>query len=139
MTKEACRVSVVKTSLAMPLKPKLTICLLFGLVGAVLTGCRAHGIDITIQNNGQASLRNVELDYPGAAFGTGAIAPGASFWYHIKPTADGELTLSFEQDDGKTFKQKGPTVHAADRGRLVLILEQDAGKQWHLRVEHSSQ
>lgn len=123
-----------KNFVAMPVKLKLRICVLLGLLSA-LTGCSAHGIDITIQNNGQTTLRNIELDYPGAAFGTGAIAPGASYWYHIKPTADGELTLSFEQDGGKTFKQKGPTVHAADRGRIILILEQDAAKQWHLRSE----
>ena len=119
----------------MPLKLRLTVCLLFGMFSILLIGCRAHGIDITIQNNGPTALRNVELDYPGAAFGTGAIAPGASYWYHIKPTADGDLTLSFEQDDGKTFKQKGPAVHAADRGRMALILEKDAAQQWRLRTE----
>ena len=117
------------------MRVKLKSTLFVLLLSAAMIGCRAHGIDVTIQNNGQTALRNVELDYPGAAFGAGTITPGASYWYHIKPTADGEITLSFDQDDGKTFKQKGPTVHAADRGRLILILEQDAAKQWHLRTE----
>ena len=127
--------SEAKTSLATAVKLKLTICLLLAMLSILVTGCRAHGIDVTIQNNGPTAIRNVELDYPGAAFGTGAIAPGASYWYHIKPTDDGDLTLSFEQDDGRTFKQKGPTVHTADRGRMDLILEQDAQKQWHMRTE----
>lgn len=90
---------------------------------------------MTIQNNAQTPLRNVELDYPGAAFGTGTIAPGGSYWYHIKPTGDGELTLSFEQENGKTIKQKGPAVHAGATGRMIIIMEQDSAKQWHMRVE----
>ena len=99
------------------------------------TACRSHGIDVTIQNNAAVPLRNVELDYPGGAFGTGLIAPGASYWYHIKPNADGELTLTFQRDNGTMVQQKGPEVRGAERGRMILLLDQDADKQWHLRAQ----
>ena len=97
--------------------------------------CRSRGIDVMIRNDGQTTIRNIEFDYPGAAFGTGSIAPGASYSYRIKPLSRGEVTLSFERDDGKIFRQKGPTVVANMDGRLLIIVEQDAAKQWRMRVE----
>ena len=102
---------------------------------ANIVACRSRGIDVTIRNDGQTTIRNVEFDYPGAAFGTGSIAPGASYSYRVKPLSRGEVSLSFEQDNGKSFRQKGPTVVANTDGRLVIVVEQDAVKQWHMRVE----
>jgi hypothetical protein len=101
---------------------------------AATAGCRSAGIDVTIQNNSRTTLRNVELDYPHASFGTGAISPGASYWYHIKPTEHGDVVLSFEQEDGATVKQKGPTLDAGDKGRLILTLTEDGKKHWHMQV-----
>lgn len=98
-------------------------------------GCHSTGVNVTIQNNAKVPLRNVELDYPGATFGTSNIAPGGSFWYHIKPTKDGAVTLSFDEENGKSFKQTGPTVHQGKDERLVLVVDQDAGGKWRISVE----
>ena len=99
--------------------------------------CHASGIDVTIQNNSSTPLRNVEVDYPGAAFGAGTIAPGRSYWYHIKPTENGEITISFEQANGNVFRQKGPQVHAGNREKLILIVDQDALKRWRVNAQRS--
>jgi hypothetical protein len=120
---------------ATPLKLRISIYLLAALAMAMALGCRSHGIDVTIQNNAKVPLRNVELDYPGASFGTGSILPGASYWYHIKPTEDGEITLSFEEENGKPFRQKEPVVHAGEDGRMIIIVDQNSSRQWSLRVE----
>lgn len=109
---------------------------LLACLTAVDLACRASGIDITIQNNSPVPLRNVEIDYPGAAFGAGTIAPGSSYWYHMKPLADGEITVSFEQARGGTIQQKGPRVRAGVREKLVLVVTQDANKQWHVSAQH---
>jgi hypothetical protein len=111
------------------------LCLGAALVILSASACRSSGIDVTIQNNAKVPLRNVEIDYPGAAFGTGSIAPGSSFWYHIKPTSDGEITLAFEQPDATTIRQKQASVRAGESGRLIIIVERDASQQWHTRVE----
>lgn len=102
---------------------------------ANIVACRSRGIDVTIRNDGQTTIRNIEFDYPGAAFGTGSISPGASYSYRVKPLSRGEVTLSFEEDNGKTFRQKGPTVVANTDGRLLIVVEQDAARQWRMRVE----
>ena len=104
-----------------------------------LNACRSKGIDVTIQNNAPVPIRNVEIDYPGAAFGAPVISPGKSYWYHIKPSGDGEISVSFEMDNGKTFRQKGPAVQAGKSDKLLLIVEQDAKQQWRMRAEVATQ
>jgi hypothetical protein len=120
---------------ATSLKIHVSTCLLAAFLSVTELGCHSHGIDVTIQNNAKVPLRNVELDYPGASFGTGSILPSTSYWYHIKPTDNGEITLSFEQEDGKTFKQKEPAVRAGEDGRMIIIVDQNSSKQWSVRVE----
>lgn len=118
-------------------KPGMKLAFWILAIVAALTAaaCHSSGIDVTIQNNAKVPLNNVEVDYPTAAFGARSIAPGASFWYHIKPTSDGEITLSFEQPDAKVIHQKEEHVHAGESGRLIIIVDQDANQQWHTRVE----
>lgn len=113
---------------------KLTIILVVCAVATGTVACRSRGVDVTIRNDGQSAIHNLEFDYPGAAFGTGSIAPGASFSYRVKPLSRGEVTLSFEQEDGKTFKQKGPVLLPNQDSRLLIIVDQDSAKQWRMRV-----
>ena len=100
-----------------------------------MSACHASGFDLTVQNNATVPLRNVEVDYPGAAFGVPLIAAGKSYWYHIKPTGDGEIGLRFELANGKNFHQKGPAVNAEKRGEITLIIEQDERQQWRMRTQ----
>ena len=117
------------------LRIKAVLCAVVGLCAVLGLGCHSSGINVTIQNNSKVPLRNVELDYPGAAFGTGKIAPGASYWYHMKPTSDGDLTLSFELPDAKTIRQKQGSVRQGESGRLIIVVDQDANQQWHTTIE----
>jgi hypothetical protein len=98
------------------------------------TACHSRGINVSIQNNAKVPLHNDEGDYPGASFGTGSIPPNGSYWYRIKPTSDGQLTLSFDQQNGATQKEKGPTVHRGEEGDLILIVDQDPAGKWQMRV-----
>ena len=116
-------------------RTKAALYFVVGFCAVLGLACHSSGINVTIQNDSKVPLRNVELDYPGAAFGTGRIAPGASYWYYIKPTSDGDLTLSFEQPDAKTIRQKQGSVREGESGRLIIVVDQDANQQWHTTVE----
>jgi hypothetical protein len=105
------------------------------LTAVSISACRSHGIDLTVQNNGRDTLRNVEVDYPGAAFGIASLAPGVSYAYRMKPMSTGELIVSFELQNGKSFKQKGPTVRVGENTQMVLVLQQDETHQWQIRAE----
>ena len=120
------------------LRARFFIGLFFSCLCLIVSACRSHGIDVTIQNNAQVLIRNVEVDYPGAVFGTAEIGPGKSFWYHIKPLSDGELSVSFELENGESIKQKGPKVKAGYRGTMTLIIEQDSQQQWRVRSQATS-
>ncbi|PYY04162.1 MAG: hypothetical protein DMG64_05365 [Acidobacteria bacterium] len=117
------------------MKSKILTAVVLCTIAASTTTCRSHGVDVTIRNDGQSAIHNLEFDYPGAAFGTGSLAPGASFSYHIKPLSRGEVGVSFEQEDGKMFRQKGPTVIPNQDERLLIVVEQDGNKQWRVRAE----
>jgi hypothetical protein len=117
------------------LKLNIQLCILLACMSAGILACHASGIDVTIQNNSSTPLRNVELDYPSGAFGAGTIAAGGAYWYHIKPTEDGVVAISFDQQNGKTFRQKGPEVHAGQHGQLLIVLEQDTAGQWQVHAQ----
>ena len=117
------------------MKLKIRILLLATLLGMANASCRSRGVDVTIQNNTHVPLRNVEVDYPGAAFGIASISPGGSYWYHIKPLDDGDLTVGFELENGKNFKQKQASVRKGEAARLVIVVEQDSPQQFHTRIE----
>ena len=121
------------------MRAKTTIYLGLLIVCFCLTACRSKGIDVTIQNNASVPIRNLEVDYPGAAFGTPIIEPGKSFWYHIKPTNDGAISIAFDTENARTFRQKGPVVQAGKMGRILIIVEQDAKQQWNVRAQSLSQ
>lgn len=117
------------------MKLKVQICLLVILLGMANASCHSRGIDVTIQNSSHVPLRNVEVDYPGAAFGIASISPGGTYWYHIKPLDDGDLTIGFELENGKNFKQKQVRVHKGEAGKLVIVVEQDSREQFLTRIE----
>jgi hypothetical protein len=97
--------------------------------------CHSTGVNVTIRNNGHAAIRNVELDYPGASFGIGTIGAGSSYSYRIKPTGNGQMVLSFDQENGKSFKEPGPKIDRGVDANLVVLVDQDASNQWRMRVE----
>ena len=116
----------------MKIKLRILVGLFCLLLAAATSACHASGFDVTIQNSSTVPLRNVEVDYPGAAFGAALIAPGKSYWYHIKPTGDGQIGVSFELENGKSLRLKGPAVSAGRRGKFTLAVEQDERQQWHV-------
>lgn len=90
---------------------------------------------MTIRNNARVPIHNVELDYPGASFGTGSIGAGSSYSYRIKPTDSGPMILSFDQDNGKSFKEPGPNVDRGIDANLTILVDQDASNEWRMTVE----
>jgi hypothetical protein len=101
-----------------------------------LQGCHSTGVDVTIRNNARVPMRNVELDYPGASFGIGSIGAGSSYTYRIKPTGNGQMILSFDQENGKAFREPGPKIDRGIDATLIILVDQDASNEWRMRVEN---
>ncbi|MBV9073696.1 MAG: hypothetical protein JOZ10_08705 [Acidobacteria bacterium] len=117
-------------------RQKFFLALLLSALVCMWVGCHAYGVDVTIQNNGSVPVHNVEVDYPHASFGVPVIQPGKSFWYHIKPTEQGTISISFEPENGKAVRKQGPEVRPGAIEKLSLTLEQDSNHGWQLQVQH---
>jgi hypothetical protein len=106
-----------------------------GLAGllllVLLTGCRSAMVHATVQNTGNAELRNIEVDYPNASFGLPTLAPGQQFQYEFQTEDPGRLTVKFEDAGGKSFSDKGPAVVANQRGTLQIDLNVNGHVGWH--------
>lgn len=119
----------------MPMRLAYSRITLILLAAVGLNACHSTGVNVTIRNNAHVPMRNVELDYPGGSFGTGTIGAGSSYSYRIKPTGSGQMVLSFDQDNGKSFKEPGPKVDRGIDGTLTILVDQDASNEWRMTVE----
>lgn len=79
----------------------LTLILL--LVGAGFVRYRP-GIDVTVRNAGEVTLRDVVVHVTGAAYGIGDLAPGASA--KVTVTSKGESHLELEVTDAAGVRQR---------------------------------
>ena len=98
----------------------------------LLAGCRSAFISATLRNSGPQPVRLVEVDYPSASFGVGALAPGAEFRYRFKVQGSGPLKLEFTDADSKTHEATGPNVQEGEAGNLVIEIDPSGQVHWKL-------
>ena len=92
-----------------------------------VSGCsHSHVIQVNITNTSNEKLFTIVIDYPEATFGVNELAPGKSFQYKIKPTANGALKISFRNARGMSREAAGPVVNKNDEGSIDIKLTQDS-------------
>jgi hypothetical protein len=89
------------------------------LLITVLIGCRSHVVSVTIHNATNATLRNVEFQYPGGSFGRNVLAPGESYTYRIKVMRSGSSVLNLDAN-GTLRTKTGPSLQANSEGALQV-------------------
>ncbi len=94
------------------------------------TGCRSRFIQASIENEGGAPLRVVELDYPGAGFGVSTLAAHGSYNYRFKLLGSGPLTLTYTDGAGKLHASTGPSLQEGQEGTLLVKVGQDGQVRW---------
>ncbi|WP_047487292.1 hypothetical protein [Terriglobus sp. TAA 43] len=85
-----------------------------------LTGCHSHYIQTTITNQSGADINVVQVEYPGASFGTQRIANGASFHYRFKLLGTGDLKLTWTDASYQEHTLKGLHLDEGQEGTLVI-------------------
>ncbi|QNI33737.1 hypothetical protein H7849_07400 [Alloacidobacterium dinghuense] len=101
--------------------------LLFSLT---FTGCRSAFVSATITNNSAAPVTLIEVDYPSASFGVGALAPGAQFHYRFKIQGGGPIKLQFTDASGKAHTASGPDLQQGEQGTLQMNIESSGNISW---------
>jgi hypothetical protein len=104
--------------------------LAFLLAVASITGCHSHFVDVTIDNQGPATLHLIEVDYPSASFGVGNLAANSQFHYRFKIQGSGPVKLEFTDDKGQTHNVDGPELNQGQEGRLTIAIDAAGKVAW---------
>ena len=86
----------------------------------LLAGCHSHYIQATVTNHSDAEVSVVQVEYPGATFGTQSIAPGGSFYYRFKLLGSGDLKVSWIDAQKHDHAVKSLHLNEGQEGTLVV-------------------
>lgn len=95
-----------------------------------IVGCRSAFVSTTITNNGPAPVKLIEIDYPSASFGIGALAPGAQYHYRFKIQGGGPITMQFTDASGKPHTATGPDLQQGEQGTLAINIDASGNISW---------
>jgi hypothetical protein len=104
------------------------------LLSLLFCGCRSAFVTATITNNSGAQLTLIEVDYPSASFGVGALAPGTQFHYRFKILGDGPVKLQFTDAGGKAHTASGPNLQEGQQGDLQIGIDSSGNISWIPRL-----
>jgi hypothetical protein len=102
----------------------------------LLQGCGSKFVETSIENDSGQPLRVVELDYPGAGFGTSTLAPRAVYHYRFKALGSGALSLSYTDASGAAHTAAGPVIEDAQGGTLVVHIGERGAVTWQPALSH---
>jgi hypothetical protein len=88
----------------------------------VAGGCKSYWIDATVENQTGLSIRELEVDYPSASFGSNGLAPGATMHYRFQIRGTGPVKVGYSTPDGKTTHAQGLTLAEHQQGGLTIRL-----------------
>jgi hypothetical protein len=100
------------------------------LISWLSSGCRSAFVAATITNHSSGQVTLLEVDYPNASFGVGALAPGSRFDYRFKVQGGGPIKLQFTDAAGKTHTAAGPELQQGDHGTLQINIDPANNISW---------
>lgn len=93
------------------------------LAAAVATsGCKSYWVNASIENQTGQPIRELEVDYPTASFGTNTLAPGAAMHYRFQIRGSGPVKVEYTLPDGKTAHAQALTLTERQQGQLTIRL-----------------
>lgn len=89
-------------------------------VTTLLVGCHSHYIQATVVNHSPAVINVLQVEYPGAAFGTQAIPAGGTFRYRFKLLGSGDLKIAWTDASQKDHTMQSLHLNEGQEGTLLL-------------------
>ena len=96
----------------------------------LFAGCRSAFVSTTITNNSAGRVTLIEVDYPSASFGVGALAPGAQYHYRFKIQGGGPIKIQFTDASGKSHTATGPDLQQGEQGSLQIDIDASGNISW---------
>lgn len=89
-------------------------------------GCKSYWIDTSVENQSGQAVRELEVDYPSASFGTNSLAPGATMHYRFQIRGSGPVKVEYTSGDeklpNKLVRAQGLTLSERQHGQLMIHL-----------------
>jgi hypothetical protein len=89
-------------------------------------GCKSYWIDTSVENQSGQAVRELEVDYPTASFGTNGLAPGATMHYRFQIRGSGPVKVEYISSDeklpNKLVRAQGLTLAEHQHGQLLIRL-----------------
>jgi len=86
----------------------------------LLAGCHSHYIQATVTNHSGADVNVVQVEYPGATFGTQRIVNSGNFHYRFKLLGTGQLKLTWTDASHQDHTLNGPNLNEGQEGTLTI-------------------
>jgi hypothetical protein len=100
-----------------------------------LSGCHSAYVQASIINATTSPITLVELDYPSASFGTGSLAPGATYRYRFQMIGSGDAKVLWTDAAQHEHTVKGPALHERQEGTLTVRIT-GASADWTTHLQH---
>jgi uncharacterized lipoprotein YajG len=95
----------------------------------LLTGCRAHVIEVEIVNHTDQPIRNVEVTFGGGTYGKSSIPAQSTNHNRIKIFSLAPIQVQFDDATGKHITTDGPKLAKNSEGTLTLTINA-SGEKW---------
>jgi hypothetical protein len=102
-------------------KSRAALMLAFALCLAS-TGCKSYWVEATIENKTGQTVRELEVDYPTASFGTNSLTAGTAMHYRFQIRGTGPVKVDYIAADGKPSHNQGLTLVERQHGQLTVRL-----------------
>ena len=122
------------------MKPFLQRLVLFTACALLLltSGCKSYWIDSTVDNQTGEPIRELEVDYPTASFGTNSLAPGAAMHYRFQVRGSGPVKVEYTDPAGKVIHAQGLALAEHQQGQLLIQLLPAGKVQFTPRLQPAS-
>lgn len=87
-----------------------------------ISGCKSYWVNARIENQTGQPIRELEVDYPTASFGTNTLAPGAAMHYRFQIRGSGPVKVEYTLPDGKTAHAQALNLAEREHGQLTIRL-----------------
>jgi hypothetical protein len=102
------------------------------------TGCKSYWIDSTVDNQTGQAVRELEVDYPTASFGTNTLLPGGNMHYRFQVRGSGPVKVEYTAPGGKIIHAQGLALGEHQQGQLLIQLLPEGKVQFFPKLEPAS-
>jgi hypothetical protein len=103
----------------------LAIAVASGAAMLVCVGCKQYEgdwIDASVENQTGQAVRELEVDYPTASFGSDTLAAGATMHYRLQTRGSGPVKVEYTSGESKAVHAQGLKLSEHQHGGLTIRL-----------------